>query len=82
MLDYNRIIERLQKHRLIALSLLPKAIKDIPIKEVINFDTRPMQSFNGKMEFLIKEIKRLQYKGYKIVLVPVRKRGQSGCRNF
>ena len=70
VLDYNRIIEKLQKHSLIALSLLPRAIKDIPIKEIINFDTRPMQSFNGKVEFLIKEIKRLQYRGYKTVLVP------------
>ena len=70
ILSYNEIIERLKEHKLIVLSLLPKTIKDFPPKGIINFNTRPMQSFNGKMGFLVKEIKKLQYKGYKIVLVP------------
>lgn len=70
LLSYNEIIGELQKYRLVALSLLPKAIIDFPPKEIINFDTRPMQSFHGKIDFLVNEIKRLQYKGYKIALVP------------
>ncbi|HZK57293.1 MAG TPA: transcription-repair coupling factor [Clostridia bacterium] len=70
ILNYNKTVEKLKEHRLVVLSLLPKAIRDFPVKEIINFDARPMQSFNGKMESLIKEIKRLQHRGYKIVLVP------------
>lgn len=70
VLDYNEIIGGLKRYRLIVLSLLPKAIRDFSMGEIINFDTRPMQSFNGKMGILIKELKRLQYKGYKIALVP------------
>lgn len=70
ILDYGEIIEKLKEHRLVTLSLLPRAIKDFPIKEIISFDARPMQPFNGRMEILKKEIKRLQQRGYKIVLVP------------
>lgn len=70
LLSYSEIIDSLKKYRLVSLSLLPKAIKDFPPKEIINFDTRPMQSFHGKIDLLVKEIERLQYKGYKIVLAP------------
>ena len=65
ILSYNEIIERLKEHKLIVLSLLPKTIKRFSTKGIINFNTRPMQSFNGKMGFLVKEIKKLQYKGIK-----------------
>ncbi len=70
VLDHNEIMEQIQSHRLVMLSLLPKTIKNFSIKEIINFDTRAMQSFNGRMELLTEEIKRLQYRGYRIVLVP------------
>ena len=70
LLTYNEIIDKIKEYRTAILSLLPKAIKDFAPKEIINFDTRPMQSFHGKIELLVKEIQRLQYKGYKIVLAP------------
>jgi len=70
LLSYNQIADELKERRLVALSLLPKAIKDFPPKEIINFDTRPVTSFHGKIELLVNEVQRLQYKGYKIVLAP------------
>lgn len=70
ILSYGEVIDRLQEKRIVTLSLLPKAIKDFPPKEIINFDTRPMASFHGKLDLLGKEIQRLQYKGYKIALIP------------
>ncbi|MFW5648207.1 MAG: transcription-repair coupling factor [Candidatus Alkaliphilus sp. MAG34] len=70
ILDYNKTAAKLKEHRLVALSLLPKAIRDFQVQEIVSFDARPMQSFNGKMEPLAKEIKRLQHMGYRIVLVP------------
>jgi len=70
LLSYNQIVDELKERRLVALSLLPKAIKDFPPKEIINFDTRPVTSFHGKIELLVNEVQRLQYKGYKIVLAP------------
>lgn len=70
IIDYGTIVDQLKNHRLVNLSLLPKSIKDFKTREIVNFQTRPVQTFNGKIDLLIKEIKALQYRGYKIVLVP------------
>lgn len=70
VIPYNQIVEGLKDYNVVSLSLLPKAIRDFAPKEIVNFDTRPMQSFHGKIDLLVKEIQRLQYKGYKTVLAP------------
>lgn len=70
IIEYDEIVDKLKEHKLITSSLLPKNIVDFPPKEIINFDTRPMQSFHSKINLLVKEIERLQYKGYKTVLIP------------
>lgn len=70
VISYDKIIEELENYRIVTLSLLPKAIRDFRTREIVSFETRPVQSFNGKIDLLMKEIKTLQYKGYKIVLAP------------
>ncbi len=70
IIEYDTILDKFKEHKLITSSLLPKNIIDFPPKEIINFDTRPMQSFHSKIDLLVKEIERLQYKGYKTVLIP------------
>lgn len=49
-------------------SLLPKAVKGFNIKEIMNFDSREIPSFNGKIDILVDELERLKYSGHKIIL--------------
>ncbi|ABR46397.1 transcription-repair coupling factor [Alkaliphilus metalliredigens QYMF] len=70
LLAYDKLVKSVLERRVITLSLLPKNTPDFPPKEIINFMARPVQSFHGKINLLIDELKSLQYKGYKIVLLP------------
>lgn len=49
-------------------SLLPKAVKGFNVKEILNFDSREVPSFNGKIDILADELQRLKYSGHKIIL--------------
>jgi len=67
---YDELIRGMESRSIITLSLLPKNNPDFQPREIVNFIGRSVQSFNGKVDLLVEEIKRLQYKGYKICLVP------------
>lgn len=41
-------------------SLLPKAVKGFNVKEILNFDSREVPSFNGKIDILADELQRLK----------------------
>ena len=49
-------------------SLLPKAVKGFNVNEVLNFESREIPSFNGKIDLLADELERFRYSGYKTVL--------------
>ncbi len=68
--SYDELLRSLERKSVITLSLLPKNNPDFQPREIVNFVGRSVQSFNGKVDLLVEEIKRLQYKGYKICLVP------------
>ncbi len=68
--SYDELLRSLERKSVITLSLLPKNNPDFQPREIVNFVGRSVQSFNGKIDLLVEEIKRLQYKGYKICLVP------------
>ncbi|MGS5517261.1 transcription-repair coupling factor [Clostridioides difficile] len=62
-------LEYLVKDKSVVLnSLLPKSINNFSIKSIINFESREVPTFNGKVDLLIEELNRLKYNGYKIIL--------------
>lgn len=70
LFTYDQLLKRIHQHQVISLSMLPKYNPDFQPKETITFTSRSVQSFYGKIDLLTEELKTLQYKGYKIVLVP------------
>lgn len=66
---YEDLIPKLKEYPLITISLLPKNQRDFPPKEIINFTSRPIQNFRGKIQNLIEEIKSLITRGYQMVLM-------------
>lgn len=57
-----------QGKKLILNMLLTKSIKDISVKSIVNFESREIPSFNGKLAILAEELTRLKYNGHKVVL--------------
>lgn len=57
-----------QGKKLILNMLLTKYIKDISVKSIVNFESREIPSFNGKLDILAEELTRLKYNGHKVVL--------------
>lgn len=54
--------------KLILNMLLTKAVKDFSIGTIVNFESREVPTFNGKIDILAEELNRLKYNGHKIVL--------------
>ncbi|SDJ83277.1 transcription-repair coupling factor [Natronincola ferrireducens] len=73
LFTYDDILRSLKNRSLVTSSLLPKNHPDFQPKEIINFTSRPVQTFHGKMNLLLPEIKNLVKKGYKTVLVTATK---------
>ncbi|AOY75506.1 transcription-repair coupling factor [Clostridium formicaceticum] len=73
LFNYEEIIKRLKDRSLVTSSLLPKNHPDLQPKKIINFISRPVQSFYGKMNHFVKEISSLQQKGYEIRIVTTTK---------
>ncbi len=69
MLYHYTDLEYLVKDKSVVLnSLLPKSINNFSIKSIINFESREVPTFNGKVDLLVEELNRLKYNGYKIIL--------------
>ncbi len=56
------------KYQVICMQTISGTVPDIDIKAVFNFNGRAMQSFHGKPEFLLQEVKMYQNAGYLTVL--------------
>ncbi len=67
---YEEIVKKLQNRQSVILNLMPKYTPDFQPRETVTFTSRGIQSFQGKVDILVEELKTLQYKGYKVVLVP------------
>ncbi|SHJ98666.1 transcription-repair coupling factor [Tepidibacter formicigenes] len=64
-------LEDLIGNRFIILkSLLTKPIKEFEPKAIVNFNSREVASFNGKIDLLIEELKYLKSHGHKVLLAP------------
>ncbi|WP_072726464.1 transcription-repair coupling factor [Tepidibacter thalassicus] len=55
---------------IILKSILPKTIKEFEPKFTVNFNSREIASFNGKIDLLVEELKYLKHHGYKVLIVP------------
>lgn len=73
LFTYEDIVKSLKGYKLVTSSLLPRNHADFPAKEIINFISRPVQTFQGKISYLLEELKNLREKGYKILLLPTTK---------
>lgn len=49
-------------------SLLSKSFNDVKILHIINMTSKDIPTYNGRLEFLVEDLKRLRHNGYKIVL--------------
>ncbi|MBM7614781.1 transcription-repair coupling factor [Alkaliphilus hydrothermalis] len=67
---YDELLKKIQSKPSVVLNLLPKYTPDFQPRETVSFTSRGVQSFQGKFDLLVEELKNLQYKGYKVVLVP------------
>lgn len=70
MLYYYIDLEYLVKDKFVVLNLLLlKFINNFFIKFIINFESREVFIFNGKVDLFVEELNWLKYNGYKIILV-------------
>ncbi len=67
--QYDEVLTMLQRRQVFTLTSLSKNNPDFPPKHIINFSSRMAQSFHGKMDIFIEEVKRWKYKGYKTILL-------------
>lgn len=65
---YSDLEYLIEDKKLILNMLLTKDVKDFSIGSIVNFESREIPMFNGKIDMLAEELNRLKYNGHKIVL--------------
>jgi transcription-repair coupling factor (superfamily II helicase) len=65
---YSDLEYLIDNKKLILNMLLTKSIKDFSVGSIVNFESREIPSFNGKLDILAEELNRLKYNGHKILL--------------
>lgn len=66
---YNDLNYLIGNKSILLNTLLPRQINEFDIKRIINFDSREIPPYNGKLELLAEDLNRLKYNGNKVVLV-------------
>ena len=66
---YNDLTYLIGNKSILLNTLLAKQINEFNIKRIINFDSREVPTYNGKIEVLAEDLNRLKYNGSKVVLV-------------
>ncbi len=66
---YNDLNYLIEDKSIILNTLLARQINEFNIKRIINFDSREVPTYNGKLELLAEDLNRLKYNGHKVVLV-------------
>ncbi|MEW9122668.1 MAG: transcription-repair coupling factor, partial [Thermotaleaceae bacterium] len=67
--DYDEILKAMEEKQIFALSSLPKDNPDFQPKTIINFSSRMTQTFHGKIDMLVEEIRNLKNRGYRTILL-------------
>lgn len=65
---YSDLEYLVEEKKLILNMLLTKAVKEFNIGSIVNFESREIPTFNGKIDILAEELNRLKYNGHKILL--------------
>lgn len=63
----------MQDRKLIVNTHLAKAISDMNMVHNISIECRDIPSYNGKIDLLVEDIKRLRHSGYKIIIAAATK---------
>lgn len=66
---YNDLSYLIENRSMLLNTLLARQINEFNIKRIINFDSREIPPYNGKLELLAEDLNRLKYNGNKVVLV-------------
>ncbi len=67
------ITAKIKERTIITLHLLPRSEKEFPAHTVVNFVTRSLPSFQGKMNWLFDELRGFARKQYQVVLLAANK---------
>lgn len=67
--DWSRLSAGLAHRRVIYVSLLPRQPKDVHPENVVNFATRGMQTFLGRLDMLAGAVRHYKKMGYAVVLL-------------
>ncbi|MDM8127710.1 transcription-repair coupling factor, partial [Paraclostridium benzoelyticum] len=65
---YSDLEYLVEEKKLILNMLLTKSVKEFNIGSIVNFESREIPTFNGKIDILAEELNRLKYNGHKILL--------------
>lgn len=65
---YSDLEYLVEEKKLILNMLLTKDVKEFNIGSIVNFESREIPTFNGKIDILAEELNRLKYNGHKILL--------------
>lgn len=83
VLSKDVIVEKIEESKLITLSMLAKGDKYFPSYLTINFNQTTLNSYQGKMDFFIDDIKERKASGDKIVILSgTRARGERLEKNL
>ncbi|MBY6889731.1 transcription-repair coupling factor, partial [Clostridium botulinum] len=75
--DKERMIEQLEFKKIINIENIKKTIDRLKPKSVLTFNQTTLQGYNGKIEFLIEDIKEKKKEKYKILILSgTRSRGE------
>ena len=66
---YNDLSYLIEGKSILLNTLLARQINEFNIKRIINFDSREVPPYNGKLDLLAEDLNRLKYNGNKVVLV-------------
>ena len=66
---YNDLSYLIEDRSILLNTLLARQINEFNINRIINFDSREIPPYNGKIELLAEDLNRLKYNGNKVVLV-------------
>ncbi|RQD67647.1 MAG: transcription-repair coupling factor [Tindallia sp. MSAO_Bac2] len=69
LLEASDLQKAIKKHTVLTMDLLPRSQADYPPESVVNFTTRGIPSFQGKISYLLEELQNLLKKNNRIILL-------------